>query len=120
MEAVRRAEEEAIQAAKDAEEAARRAREELEKKTYEETPLVPRPFASATVKATEAEVAQLSVKPSRPLIKMKIVRKRAEFGARYTFSDKESDGAGVCVCRRENKHGPGVVAPLPRVCVRLH
>lgn len=93
MEAETRAAEEAARAAEAAEAAARRAQEELERKVYEEAPLVARPFTSPTLKATEAEVALLTVQPSRPLIRMKITRKRAEFGARYTFSDKESDGA---------------------------
>ncbi len=96
MEGEKRAAEEAARAAEAAEAAARRAQEELERKVYEESPLVARPFVSATGKATESEVALLTVQPSRPLIRMKIMRKRAEFGARYTFSDKESDGAGGC------------------------
>jgi hypothetical protein len=95
--AVQRQAEEAERLQREAEDAARREKEELERKVFEELPLVPRPFVSATAKATEAEVQLLTVRPTRPPIHLKIMRKRSEFGGRYTFSDKEVDGAGASV-----------------------
>ncbi len=84
----------------------------------QDLPLVARPFVSATVKATEAEVGLLTVQASRPPIRMKVVRRRAEFGARYTFSDKESDGAGAsCVGVVGVGVGVGCVSPPPPACI---
>jgi hypothetical protein len=94
MERSKREEEEAKRKAEEEAEAARIAKEELDKKVYEVLPLVARPYASTTAEMSHTEVSRLSIRPSRQGVRAKFVRKRSEFGHRYTFSDKEVDGGG--------------------------
>lgn len=92
MDKVRRDEEEGRARAEAEAEAARIAREEEERRVYEVLPLVARPYSSATAAATDAEVLRLSTQPSRQPVRARFMRKRSEFGRRYTFSDKDVDG----------------------------
>lgn len=82
-------------------EESRKAAEEEERKAAEEhrlatlivheQPLVARHYKSSTAEETAEDVRDLSVRRSRPLIALRLQRRRYNFGARCTFNDREYD-----------------------------
>lgn len=87
--AARRAAEEA-EAKRKAEEAAA-----LELIVVREEPLTARLYRSATAHISEGEVRDMSVSRSRPLIAVRLQRRRYLFGAACSFNDREADGPGA-------------------------
>eukprot|EP00937_MAST-01D_sp_MAST-1D-sp2_P004869 g4869.t1 len=81
-EAIKRAEEEKAAAAKAAEDAILNA-------VYEDKPILPRPWNTETAVETAEEVANLCERPSRPLLRMNLVRKHKHFRKPHTaFQDR--------------------------------
>ena len=70
----------------------------LAKIVYVERDMVPQAYSSETKEATMAEVDSLSVKCSRPLIKISITRERREFGANCKFNDRDAEQCGLVEC----------------------
>lgn len=91
----------------DPEVAARRAAEEAEAKRraeeaaalelifVKEAPLTARLYRSATAHISEGEVRDMTVSRSRPLIAVRLQRRRYLFGAACGFNDREADGPGA-------------------------
>lgn len=83
---------EAAAAAAAAEEARKAAEAEaLESLIVHEEHMRVRPYTSSSAEATTDEVRGLGVRPSRPLLSVRIQRRRYAFGARAVFNDRESD-----------------------------
>ena len=78
---------------KEAEEDAR-----LAKIVYVHKDMIPQPYSSETQEATMADVDSLSVKCSRPLIKISITRERREYGANCKFNDRDAEQCGLVEC----------------------
>ena len=110
-----------VQARVDAENAAKRAIEEAEaaKKAaedailnavYEDKPVLAAPYESATTADTHGEVADLSERPSRPLLVLGLTRWRKNFGKAVAgvFQDRAEVGSVDCRMAKDPNYGiPG-------------
>lgn len=65
-----------------------------QKENFVDKPLVAREYKSEFAEKTLDDVEKLTVKTNRPLIKMRISKRRVEFEGEYNFNDKEG-GEGL-------------------------
>lgn len=62
---------------------------------FEDLPMVPRPWESATAKSTDAEIKQLSYKPVRENIVLEITRPKRACNQAYRFLDRNVEVGGI-------------------------
>ncbi len=84
---------EAARLAAEAEERRKKEEEEaIERIVAKEEPLIARPYKSTTAEDTEFEVAESGpIRPSRPLVSIRMQRRRYNFGARVSLHDRETE-----------------------------
>lgn len=95
--------------------------EAIERIVAVEMPIIPRPYKSATANETEDSIKYSTVFPTRPLVAIRLQKRRYNFGARMPLFDRESDNLLVDFrVRKENlyetkrkEQSIGVQAGLP-------